>query len=72
MHKFKANKKKKFIAEIIYIVVVGFFNTPNLYLLPLTNSFNFNLFFLILLNVISNNIFIPFLYNTLGSPLVPI
>ena len=47
--------------EIVYIAVVGSFNTPNPYLLPLANSFNFNLSFLILPDVISNNIPVLFL-----------
>ena len=53
--------KKRFKVEIIYIAKVGFSNTPNPYLLPLANSFNFNFFFLILPDIISNNIPIPFL-----------
>ena len=57
----KVDKKKKSKVEIAYIVVVGSFNTPNPYLLPLSSSFNFNLSFLILLNVISNNIPVPVL-----------
>ena len=61
MCELKADKKKKFIAEIIYIAVIGSFNTPNFYLLPLANSFNFNLFFLILPDIISNNMPVPFL-----------
>ena len=47
--------------EIIYIVEVGFFNTPNPYLLPLADSFNFNLSFSILPDVIFNNIPVSFL-----------
>ena len=61
MRELKVNKKKKFTAEIVYIVAVGSSNAPNLYLLPLANSFNFNLSFLILPDVISNNTPIPFL-----------
>ena len=61
MRKLKADKKKKSIVEIIYIAVVGFFNTPNLYLLPLADSFNFDLSFSILLDIISDNIPISFL-----------
>ena len=49
------------MAEIVYIVVVGSFNAPNLHLLPLADSFDFNLSFLILLDMISNNTPIPFL-----------
>ena len=52
---------KKFIAETVYIIVIGSSNTPNPYLLTLANSFNFNFFFLILPDVISDNIPIPFL-----------
>ena len=64
MCELKVKKKKKysnFKVEIVYIAEVGSFNTPNPYLLPLADSFNFNFFFLILANIISNNIFIPFL-----------
>ena len=55
------DKKKKFKVEIAYIVVVGSFNTPNPYLLPLFSSFNFDFFFLILPDIISDNTPIPFL-----------
>ena len=61
MCKLKVNKKKKSKVEIVYIVIVGSFNTPNPYLLPLSGSFDFNLSFLILPNVISDNTPIPFL-----------
>ena len=61
MRKLKADKKKESVVEIIYIVVVGSFNTPNFYLLPLADFFDFNLSFLILPNVISNNTSVPFL-----------
>ena len=61
MRELKVDKKKKSIAEIVYIAVVGSSNTPNLYLLPLADSFNFDLSFLILPDIISNNIFILFL-----------
>ena len=47
--------------EIAYIVKVGFINTPNPYLLPLSSFFNFDFSFLILPNIISNNIPVPFL-----------
>jgi hypothetical protein len=47
--------------KIAYIAKVGFINTSNPYLLPLSGSFNFNLSFLILLDIISNNIPVPFL-----------
>ena len=47
--------------EIAYTAVVGSVNTLNLYLLPLSGSFNFNLSFLILLDIISDNTPVPFL-----------
>ena len=56
MYKFKINKKKKSKVEIAYIIKVGFINTLNSYLLPLSNSFNFDLSFLILPDIISDNI----------------
>jgi hypothetical protein len=40
---------------------VGFINTSNFYLLPLSNSFGFDFSFLILPNVISNNTPVLFL-----------
>ena len=55
MRELKADKKKGFKVEIVYIVEVKFINTPNPYLLPLSGSFNFDLSFLILPNIISNN-----------------
>ena len=61
MGKLKANKKEKFKVEITYIAKVGFFNTPNPYLLPLADFFTSNFSFLILLNVLSNNMPVPFL-----------
>ena len=61
MCKLKANKKKEFKVEIAYTVKVGFVNTSNPYLLPLSNSFNFDFSFLILSNVISDNMPVPFL-----------
>ena len=64
MCELKANKKKgSKLAEVktAYIVEVGSFNASNPYLLPLSNSFNFNFFFSILPNVISDNIPILFL-----------
>ena len=61
MYKLKIDKKKKFKVEITYIVKVGSVNASNPYLLPLSNSFNFNFSFLILPNVISNNIPVLFL-----------
>ena len=54
------DKKKKIMVEIVYIAVVGSFNTPNSYLLPLANFFNFNFSFLILPDVIFNNTPVPF------------
>jgi hypothetical protein len=56
LYKLKADKKKEFKVEIVYIAEVESFNTPNLYLLPLADSFNFNLSFSILPNVISDNV----------------
>ena len=55
------DKKKKSKIEIAYIVAVKFINTPNLYLLPLSSSFNFNLSFSMLPNIISDNTPVPFL-----------
>ena len=60
MRKLKVNKKKEFKVEIAYIVKVGFINTPNPYLLPLSGFFDFDFSFLILPDVIFNNIPIPF------------
>ena len=61
MHKLKADKKKKFAVEIIYIVKVESINTPNPYLLLLSGFFNFNFSFSILPNIISDNTPVPFL-----------
>ena len=61
MYKLKINKKKKFKVEIAYIAAVESINAFNLYLLPLSGSFNFNFSFLILPNVISDNTPVPFL-----------
>ena len=61
MRELKADKKKEFKVEIAYTAAVGFINTPNPYLLPLSGSFNFNFFFLILPNIISDNTPVPFL-----------
>ena len=61
MCELKVDKKKKFKIGIAYIVKIGFINTSNSYLLPLSSSFNFNLSFLILPDVISDNIPVPFL-----------
>ena len=61
MHKLKVDKKKKSKVEIAYIVGVESVNAFNLYLLPLSGSFNFNLSFLMLPDVISDNIPVFFL-----------
>ena len=61
LYKLKVKEKKKSKVEIAYIAVVGSFNTPNLYLLPLFSSFNFDFSFSILPDVISDNIPVPFL-----------
>ena len=61
MHKLKADKKKESTIEIIYIAVVGSSDAPNLHLLLLADSFNFDFSFLILPDVISNNTPIFFL-----------
>ena len=55
LRKLKIKEKKKSKIEIAYTVEVGSFNAPNLYLLLLSNFFNFNFSFLILPNIISNN-----------------
>ena len=47
--------------EIAYITEVGFINTLNPYLLPLSDSFDFDFSFLILPDIISDNILVPFL-----------
>ena len=54
-------KKKESKVEIAYIVEVGFINTSNPRLLPLSSSFNFNFPFLILPDVISDNTPVLFL-----------
>ena len=61
MYELKVDKKKEFKVKIAYTAVVGFFNTSNPYLLPLSGSLNFNFSFLILPNIISNNTPVPFL-----------
>ena len=61
MRKLKADKKKESKIKTAYIVEVGSINTLNLYLLPLSNSLNFDFSFLILPDVISDNMAIPFL-----------
>ena len=47
--------------EIAYIAKVGFIDIPNLYLLPLSGSFDFDFSFLILPDVISDNMPVFFL-----------
>ena len=47
--------------EIAYTAVVGSFDVPDPYLLPLSSSFDFDLSFSILPNVISDNTPVPFL-----------
>ena len=54
-------KKKEFIVEIACTVEVGSFNTPNPYLLLLTDFFDFDFSFLILPDVISDNTPVLFL-----------
>ena len=61
MCELKVDKKKKFKIKIAYIAVVGSINTPNFYLLPLSDFFNFDFSFLILPNIISDNMPVPFL-----------
>ena len=61
LRKLEADKKKESKVETAYIVEVGSVNAPNPYLLPLSNSFNFDFSFLILPDIISDNISIPFL-----------
>ena len=60
MYKLKANKKEKFKVKIAYIIKIGFFNTPNPYLLPLADFFTSNFSFLILPDILSNNMPVPF------------
>ena len=61
MYKLEAKKKKKSEVEIAYIAKVKSFNTPDPYLLPLADFFNFNPSFSILPNIISDNIPLSFL-----------
>ena len=61
MCELKTNKKEKSKVEITYIAEVGFFNTPNPYLLPLSGSFDFDFSFLMLPDIISNNTPVLFL-----------
>ena len=55
MCKLKADKKKEFEVKIAYIAKVKSIDALNLYLLPLSSSFNFDFSFLILPDIISNN-----------------
>ena len=61
MYKLKADKKKEFTAEIVYIVEMGSSNTPNPHLLLLADFFASDFSFLILPDVLSDNIPVPFL-----------
>ena len=61
LRKLKVNEKKKSKVEMAYIAEVGFINTPNPYLLPLSDSFGFNFSFSILPNIISDNMPVFFL-----------
>ena len=61
MRKLEAKEKKEFKIEITYIVEVGSVDAPNPYLLPLSDSFDFDFSFLILPDIISGNMPIPFL-----------
>ena len=61
MRKLKANKKEEFKVETTYIVEVGSVDAFNSYLLPLSNSLDFDFSFSILPNVISNNTPVLFL-----------
>ena len=62
MRELKAKEKKESAKmEIAYIAEVGSIDAFNFYLLPLSNSFNFDFSFLILPDIISNNIPVPFL-----------
>ena len=61
MHKLKADKKEKSKIETAYIVKIGSINTLNPYLLPLSDSLNFDFSFLILPDIISSNTPVPFL-----------
>ena len=47
--------------ETAYIAAVEFIDAPNPYLLPLSDSLNFDFSFLILPDIISDNIPVPFL-----------
>ena len=61
MRELKVNKKKEFKVGIAYTVEIGSINTPNSYLLPLSDSFSFDFSFLILPDVISDNMPVLFL-----------
>ena len=60
MRELEVDKKKKSKMEIAYIVKVGSINTPNPYLLPLSDFFGFDFSFSILPDIISDNTPIPF------------
>jgi hypothetical protein len=53
--KLEVDKKEEFKVETAYIIEVKSVNTPDFYLLPLSNSLNFDFFFLMLPDVIFNN-----------------
>ena len=61
LRELKAKEKKGSEVEITYIAKVGSINALNPYLLPLSDSFNFDFSFSILPNVLSDNTPIPFL-----------
>ena len=55
------DEKKESKVEIAYTAVVGSVDAFNPYLLPLSDSFNFDFSFSMLPDVISNNTPVPFL-----------
>ena len=61
MRELKADKRKESKVETVYIVKVGSVNAFNFYLLPLSNSLDFDFSFLILPDVISDNMPVLFL-----------
>ena len=61
MCKLKVDKKEESKVETIYIVKVGSVDAFNFYLLPLSNSLDFDFSFSILPDIISDNTPIPFL-----------
>ena len=61
LYKLEAKEKKESKVEIAYTVEVGFINTSNPHLSPLSSFFNSDFSFLILPNIISSNIPVPFL-----------